>query len=160
VKLNVSVTTILVLVGLLLSFTSISLQVKNYQGQIVEAQKAATQAQLDAQNVKQRWENEQKLTYRPFVILTGVSPSEMPPLADLSCSYGYLQGPVSSEREARLSAGIGPTSLQVNIEDIPAGAQITRLEITQHRKGKPDRKWVAEGLGNPLAPTLSGNEEM
>ena len=138
----------LVLVGFVLTFTSVYLQVKNYEGQI-----ATTEAKLEELNSELRHAG--KVTFTPFVVLDGVSsPDKMPHIGDVNCTFVMVDGGNTVTRGAQVSAGASANSLQVAMLDIPLSAEIRRIEISERTPVKP-RTWVVENVGYPLAPALS-----
>jgi len=148
VELDVSVITVLVLVGFVLSLTSVYLQVKNYEGQI-----SATEAKLDELSSELRHAG--KVTFTPFVVLDGVSsPDKMPRIGDVLCTFVMVDGGSTETRGAQVSAGAASNSLQVAMLDIPLSAEIRRIEVTERTAVKP-RTWVVENVGYPLAPALN-----
>lgn len=148
VELDVSVITVLVLVGFVLSLTSVYLQVKNYEGQL-----ANTEAKLDELNSELRHAG--KVTFTPFVVLDGVSnPEKMPHVGDVVCTFVMVDGGNTVTRGAQVSAGAAANSLQVAMLDIPLSAEIRRIEISEITPIKP-RTWVVENVGYPLAPALN-----
>jgi hypothetical protein len=147
VELDVSVITVLVLVGFVLSLTSVYLQVKNYEGQI-----ASTETKLEELNSELRHAG--KVTFTPFVVLGGIpGPDKMPHVGDVICTFVMVDGGNTVTRGAQVSIGAAPNSLQVTMLDIPLSAEIRRIEITEKTPVKP-RSWVVENVGYPLAPAL------
>jgi len=148
IELDVSVITVLVLVGFTLSVSSVYLQVKNYEGQIAE-----TQAQLRALNSQLLHAG--RIGFTPFVVLQGVSKQEeMPRPSEVQCTYVLVDAGNTVRGNATVSTGVSPTSLQIALQDIPLSAEIRHIEITEKRPSKP-RTWVIENVGYPLSPSMS-----
>jgi hypothetical protein len=154
VKLNVSVFTVLVLVGFILAVTSIYLQVRDYEGQIADKEKQIADKDKTVQGLQEQLLNYGRVNFRPLVVLGGISREQMPTVNDVICTYTLMDGTTSLDGNAKVARGIGPTSFQVILEDIPVSANIIRLEIKELRGSKP-RTWTAENLGYPLAPSAA-----
>jgi hypothetical protein len=147
IELDVSIITVLVLVGFTLSVSSIYMQVKNYEGQIAD-----TQGKLEALNVELRRAG--KATFSPFVVLEDVSkPEQMPRVSEVVCSYVLVNGGNTSSGNGRLSPGVSANSFQITLDDIPLSAEIRRIEIAE-KQASNSRTWIYENLGYPLSPSL------
>lgn len=147
IELDVSIVTVLVLVGFVLSLSSIYLTVKNYEGQIAD-----NQARLKA--LETQLQHTGKVVFTPFVVLEGITNADgMPPIGEVECRYVLVDGGNTLKGTAAVSAGVADNSLQLVLQDIPQTADIRRIEIVEKRPVKP-RTWVVENLSFPLAPTL------
>jgi hypothetical protein len=148
IELDVSIITLLVLVGFALAVSSIYLQVKNYEGEI-----AARESKLQALDSQLRHSG--RVAFTPFVVLDGVStPDKMPRVSEVACSYVLVDGGNTLYGNATVSTGVSPTSLQIALLDIPLSSDIRHIEITEKGRTKP-RTWVVENVGYPLSPSLT-----
>jgi hypothetical protein len=148
VELDVSIITVLVLVGFTLAVSSIYVQIKNYEGQI-----AGMQSRLQALDSQLRHSG--RVAFTPFVVLDGVSaPEKMPRVSDVVCTYVLVDGGNTLYGNATVSTGVSPTSLQIALLDIPLSADIRHIEIAEKQTTTP-RTWLIENVGYPLSPSLT-----
>ncbi|MEP6636986.1 MAG: hypothetical protein ABJB97_09690 [Acidobacteriota bacterium] len=146
IDLNISLITLLVLVGLVLALTSTYLQVRNYDEKLLAADRkgASLEAALSRAG---------KMNVNAVVNLEGVSnPDDMPSLEDVYCRY-YVKGP---DREgwverAKVTPGIYTMDLVLTIEDISPASSIERIEI-KDRNPQHTRTWTLDHVGSVLSP--------
>lgn len=84
VDMEVSVLTVFILVGILLSFSGVYLRVKDYEKNLEAARNKEKAA-------KQALEQARKMEMKMFLVLEGVDESNAPKLEDLHCEY-FLSG--------------------------------------------------------------------
>jgi hypothetical protein len=148
IELDVSIITVLVLVGFTLAASSVYLQMKNYEGQIAD-----NQTKLQALDSQLRHSG--RVAFTPFVVLDGVSaPEKMPRVSEVACTYVLVDGGNTIYGNATVSTGVSPTSLQIALLDIPLSADIRHIEITEKRPAKA-RTWMVDNVGYPLSPSLT-----
>lgn len=149
VDLNVSVITLLVLVGLVLALTSTYLQVKNYDNRLVEADRKL-QA-MDAALTRAG-----KMNVTGLISFEGINDiNDMPNLQDVSCRY-YVKSP---DREgwmerAKVTPGIYGMDLMVTFENITPMSSIERLELADQNPERP-RMWAVNDIGYLLSPKFT-----
>lgn len=144
--LNISLITLLVLVGLVLSLSSTYLQIKNYDQELQEiARKRDT---LESQLARAG-----KVSVNAVITFEGVArPEEMPSLQDVYAKY-YLKGPNGEGwiEPAKITRAIYPLDFYLTIEDINPGSSIERIEVFD-RKDPSGRKWELDRVGTLLSP--------
>jgi hypothetical protein len=149
VELNVSIITILVLVGFVMALSSTYIQVRDYEKQLSDSR-----TQLDERDKQLRRAG--KMTLTPLVVLTDVSKQNpMPKISEVFCTYTLVDGGnVVPGNSCVVSAGIAEASFQITLEDIPTSAEIRLVEIKEKDPKNP-RTWVTKKpVGYPLSPTL------
>jgi hypothetical protein len=146
IDLNISLITLLVLVGLTLALTSTYLQIRNYDEKltVAERKEASLEAALSRAG---------KMNVNSVVNLDGInSAEEMPKLEDIYCRY-YVKSP---DREgwverAKVTPGIYTLDLVVTFEDITPMSSIERIEIKDRNPQHP-RTWTLDHVGYVLSP--------
>lgn len=143
--LNISLITLLVLVGLVLALTSTYLQVRNYDQQISDAQRKVTILESALSRAG-------KVNVNAVVNFEGVTESDMPDLTNIYCKY-YVKGP-DGERwvdRAKITPGVYPLDLVLTVEDITPLSSIERIQIWDRNPEKP-RSWELNNVGQILSP--------
>ena len=151
--LNVSLITLLVLVGLALALTSTYIQIKNYDEQLrdAEQQNETLEAQLRRAG---------KLTVTAELSFEGMrSPQDMPKLQNVYGHY-YLKGPDGDRwvENVKITKGVYPLNLHLTLENIHASSTIERIELID-KNPKQERTWVVDNVGNLLAPKIVLKEQ-
>lgn len=143
--LNISLITLLVLVGLVLALTSTYLQVRNYDQQISDAQRKVTILESALSRAG-------KVNVNAVVNFEGTTESDMPDLTNIYCKY-YVKGP-DGERwvdRAKITPGVYPLDLVLTVEDITPLSSIERIQIWD-RNPKKERSWELNNVGQILSP--------
>lgn len=144
--LNISLITLLVLVGLLLALTSTYLQVRNYDEQLTQADRKTTGLEAALSRAG-------KMNVNAVINFDGMSkPEEMPSLEDIYCRY-YVK---SNDRDgwverAKITPGVYTLDLNLTIEDITPLSSIERIEL-RDRNPKHQRMWALDHVGYVLSP--------
>ena len=144
--LNISLITLLVLVGLVLALTSTYLQIRNYDQQIGEAQSKL--ASLETALTRAG-----KVNVDATINFDGVSNAEeMPDLTNVYCKY-YLKGPDGDHwvDPAKITPGVYPLDLTLTLEGVTPMSSIERIQIWD-RNPKAPRAWEADHVGGVLSP--------
>jgi hypothetical protein len=144
--LNISLITLLVLVGLVLALTSTYLQVRDYDAQISAAAQKLT-------NLEMALARAGKVNINATINFEGlVKAEDMPKLTNIYCKY-YVKGP-EGERwidRAKITPGVYPLDLVLTLEDITPMSNIERIELWDQN---PDaqRVWELDHIGYVLSP--------
>lgn len=144
--LNISLITLLVLVGLLLALTSTYLQVRNYDEQLIEAERKTT-------GLEGALSRAGKMNVNAIINFEGVSkPEDMPKLEDIVCRY-YVKSNDHDEwiERAKITPGIYTLDLNLTIEDITPSSNIQRIELRDRNLQHP-RMWALDQVGYVLSP--------
>lgn len=143
--LNISLITLLVLVGLLLALTSTYLQVRNYDQQISDAQRKVTILESALARAG-------KVNVNAIINFEGMTESEMPDLTNIYCKY-YVKGPDGEHwvDRAKITPGVYPLDLVLTVEDITPLSSIERIQIWDRNPEKP-RSWELNNVGQILSP--------
>lgn len=130
VDLEVSVLTLFIIIGVILSFSGVYLQIKDYEEQLYQVKK-------ERDTVKERLEEATRMEIKILVTLDGVSENNMPKLEDLQCNY-LLYG---EEEPVRVDVNKGYTSNQfkITLKELPCKAHIARLVVEDLSTGG---KWA------------------
>lgn len=148
VELEISVLTLLVLVGFILSLSSIYIQISGYQQQLTSSKEELGTLKSEIALAKSQLEAARKFDMTVFVNLEGASnPSDMPKLGDLRSTY-TVRGQ-SEPIQAYISRGIDSTNIRLTLKNITPETLIERLEVVD---GKTQRVWV-KTIFYPLNPT-------
>jgi len=147
IEMDVSVITVLVLVGLVLSLTSTFMEVKNYEDQLAVAQRQTSVLETALARSG-------KTTISALVKLEGVETTDdMPDLNDVYCRYfvrstdkdGWVEG-------AKVNPGIYGLDFRITLEDVTPATNIEKFEVTD-RNPKKFRTWSMDHVGYILSPT-------
>lgn len=144
--LNISLITLLVLVGLILALTSTYLQIRNYDQQISEAQRRQATLETELSSAG-------KVNVNAVLKFEGIATAEeMPDLTNIYCRY-HVTGP-SGERwvePAKVTPGIYPLDLILTLEDITPLSSIERVQLLDRNPAAP-RTWELDQAGQVLRP--------
>jgi hypothetical protein len=155
VELEISVLTLLVLVGLTLSLSSIYMQVSGYQQQLSSSQQKLNLLSSDISSAQRQLEAAKKIDMTVYITLDGVSsPRDMPKLGDLVSRY-YVHGQGEQPVSADVSRGAGSTSISLSLKNLTPETHIDRLEVVDQ---KFQRVWVKTNF-YPLNPTYDLGRE-
>jgi hypothetical protein len=149
VELNVSIITVLVLVGFLMAFSSTYMQVQDYERQL-------NSSRLELAEKEKQLRRAGKLTLTPLVVLTDISSlNPMPKVSDVFCTYTMRDGgDILPNQTCAISTGVAETSFQVTLHNVPASADILRIDIREKRLRNP-RCWSTKvSVGFPLSPKI------
>ena len=137
VDLEVSVITLFILIGVILSFTSIYLQLKDYQNQLASAKTEVLAAQ-------KALVQSQKMEITALVTLEGVAArNDIPKLEEVRAEY-YLSGS-DEPMEAQLSKGYHENQFRVTFKDITRATHIRSLVVQDRSRDNP-RRWTIENF--------------
>lgn len=151
VELEISVLTLLVLVGFILSLSSIYMQVTGYQQRLASSADELKQLKSDMDSTRRQLEAAKKIDMTAYITLDGVgSPNDMPKLADLTSRY-YVHGQGDKPVQAEVSRGAEWTSLSLSLKNLTPETHIDRLEVIDQKSNKV---WVKTNF-YPLNPTYS-----
>jgi len=143
--LNVSIVTLLVLVGLVLSLTSTFLQVKNYDSELASAKQKATGLEVALSQAR-------KMNVNAHITFEGVTTPEDIKLEDLQCKY-YIDNPDGnpSAVDAKLAPSLYGLDFIVTLEDISPRSRIDLIEVID-KNPEHRRKWLKKDIGYVLTP--------
>lgn len=144
--LEVSVLTLFIIVGVVLSLTGIYLQVKRYEEQVKRYEEQVLSAKEEARVVREALAKAQKMRMKPLVVLEGIDARDMPKLADVKCEYFLFanEKPVAVPVEN----GINGNQFRLTLEDVTYDTVIRSL-ILKDRSTK--KKWFYENF-SPFEP--------
>lgn len=145
--LNVSVVTLLVLVGLVLALTSTFLQVRNYDSALSEAEKKAEALNVALSQAK-------RMNVSADISFEGISKLSDLKLEDLKCRY-YIDNPDTNAGwvdDAKLTKGVHGLSFVLTLEDITPKSRIEVIEVTDQNPQHP-RRWEIKDIGTVLRPS-------
>jgi hypothetical protein len=146
--LNISVVTLLVLVGLVLALTSTFLQVRNYDSALAAAEKKAEALDAALSQAK-------KMNLNADITLAGVNPDQPEDISleDLKCRY-YIDSPDTAPgwvEDAKLTPGVHGTAFVLTLEEITPKSRVERIEVIDKNPKHP-RKWSLADVGTVLRP--------
>jgi hypothetical protein len=144
--LNISLITLLVLVGLVLALTSTYLQIRNYDQQISDAQRRLATLETELSSAG-------KVNVNAVVNFEGIaSPEEMPDLTNIYCKY-HVTGPGGEHwvDGAKVTPGVYPLDLILTLEDISPLSSIERVQVWDRNPAAP-RTWELDHAGQVLRP--------
>jgi hypothetical protein len=143
-ELEVSVLTLLVLVGFTLSLASIYLQMTNYQSLLAKAEENSKSLELALRQTS-------KFDAYVLVTLEGVNPRDMPMLDDIYCQYYSKQK--GGWSKATVENGVQGTEFLLTLSDINPQMLVDRVEL---RYKDPTQKmiWVKKEPFYPLTQSF------
>jgi len=146
VDLEVSVLTLFVIIGVVLSLTGLYLQIEGYDNQLKDYERQVAAAKAEAVAAQQALERGRRMQMSALITLEGVNAAEMPKLEEMRCEY-FLYG---SEKpvEVQVGRGLAGNQLRVAFKDITADTVIRSL-VLQDRSSQ--RKWAYENFA-PFEP--------
>lgn len=150
VDLEVSVITLFILIGFVLTFSGIFLQLKDYDRQLQELERTRTERDAKIDFMQRQLTQLQKMEVHALVTLEGVDRRHLPKLQDLDCSYTFPGGELAKPESAPVSLGVGE-SFQITLKDISRGTLIRHLVVEDRATS---RRWAIDNF-EPLMPTLS-----
>lgn len=144
--LEVSVLTLFIIVGVIMSFIGVYLQIKNYEQQLDNSRRGEEAAKIALEQARKR-----EITF--VVTLEDVSENDMPKLEDTQCKY-LLFG---SDKPVRVDVTKGYRSDQFKIilRNLKSDAHIARLELEDLFA---NRKWIKESF-MPFEPNFRLTKE-
>ena len=150
--LNVSVVSLLVLVGLVLALSSTFLQIKNYDNQLSAAERRA-------QGLEVALAQARKMNVSARLTFEGVTQVEELNLQDLYGRY-FIDNPDSEAHweDAKLNPSVFGLELILTLEDITPKSRIEVIEVTDRNPEHP-RKWKIENVGYVLTPSYKLHRE-
>lgn len=155
VELEISVLTLLVLVGFVLSLSSIYMQVSGYQQQVISSQKQLALLDIEIALARKQLEAAKKIDMTVYVKLADNSGlSNQPRLGDLTANY-YLRGQADKPIQADISRGIEANSYSVLFKNLTPDTYVESLEVAD---AKTNRVWVKTNFF-PLNPTYDLKRE-
>ena len=146
VDMEVSVLTLFIILGVILSLTGIYIQIKDYEEQLYRAKK-----EKDA--VKEALEQSKKMEMKILVTLEDISENNIPKLEDIQCKY-FLYGdedPVMVD----VTKGYRSNQFKITLTDITSKAHIAQLVLEEI---STRRKWVKENF-MPFEPMYELKKE-
>jgi len=149
VELEVSVLTLLVLIGFVLSISSIYLHVNGYQQQVISSQKRNELLNTEMELTRKQLEAAKKIDMTVYFKLPdNSSPGSQPKLGDLTVKY-YLRGQPDKPIQADISRGMEANSYSVLFKNVTPDTHVEILELID---AKTERVWVKKSFF-PLNPT-------
>ena len=150
VDLQVSVLTVFILMGFVLTFSAVFLQLKGYQDQLKKLEDERTQKSAAIEHMQKQLEQMRKLEVRALVTLEGLDLKSYTQLSPFECKYllpGQERAFKADVSEGFLNEGAEPT-IEITLRDITAETHVKRLTVQDkdHRY-----KWVLENF-EPLQP--------
>lgn len=145
--LNISVVTLLVLVGLVLALTSTFLQVRNYDSALHAAERKAEALDVALTQAK-------RMNVSADISFEGVNKVSDIKLEDLKCRY-YIDNPDTNAawvENAKLTKGFYGLSFVLTLEDITPKSRIEVIEVEDINPQHP-RKWEKKNIGTVLRPS-------
>ena len=152
VELEISVLTLLVLVGFVLSISSIYLHVNGYQQQVISSQKDLEKRNTEVAEARKQLEAAKKIDMIVYVKLPDNSGQSK--LGDLRANY-YLRGQADKPIQADISRGIEANSYSVSFKNLTPDTYVESLEVVDE---KTNRVWVKKNFF-PLNPTYDLKRE-
>ncbi|HEX8141179.1 MAG TPA: hypothetical protein VF553_01185 [Pyrinomonadaceae bacterium] len=148
-ELEISVLTLLVLVGFTLSLASIYLQMTNYQSLLAKAQENSKSLELALRQAS-------KIDAYVLVTLEGVNSREMPRLDDIYCQYYSKQK--GGWSKATVESGLQGNEFLLTLNDINPQMSVERIEL---RYKDPTQKviWVKKEAFYPLTQSFQLKKE-
>lgn len=140
-NMEISVITFFVLIGFACSFTGIFLQVRDYEGRLTVAKKAAEAAES-------AFAQSQKMQISALVTLDGVGVGQLPKLEELRglCLMIGQKDPT----EVRVTRGIEGTQFRILFDDLTRNSVIRSLVLEETKPG--GRKWIYDHPISPFEP--------
>lgn len=154
VELEISVLTLLVLVGFLLSISSIYLHVNGYQKQVIEFQKNLLERDAQMAEQRKQLEASKKIDMAIYVrLLVNSGSDNQPKLSDLTANY-YLRDQ-SEPIEVDIGRGVDGNTYKVLFKNITSATYVESLELRDAITG---HVWVKQNFF-PLNPTYDLKKE-
>lgn len=150
VDVELSVLTLIILVGLILSFTGMYVQIQDYDNQL-------NLAKADQLALQKALERAQKFQVNVLLTLEDVTADDMPKPDDLECEYHIMgeEQPV----KVRVNEGYAFHEFRITLTDITTKTAIRSLIL---KDLSTNRKWAYNKVIMPLEPsyTLKKVEQM
>ena len=153
VDLEVSVLSLFIIIGLILSLIGLFLQVKDYENQLDFKDEEINDVKNNADAAKLALEQAQKRQIVLLVTLEDISENNMPKFEDIYCSY-QLYGEVERVR-VDVNPGYESHQLRITLKGLESDALIASLELTDKEK---NRKWVKKTF-MPFEPEVQLKKE-
>jgi predicted membrane protein len=146
VNLEISIFTLFIIIGVILSLTGVYLQITDYEQQLNNSKKEEEAAKIALAQAN-------KMEMRVVVSLEGVSENDMPKLEDVKCKY-FLPG---SDRhiEADVIKGVAQGTFKIILKDVTSRTHVLRLVLEDNAT---NRKWEKMNF-MPLEPVFSLKKE-
>jgi Na+-transporting NADH:ubiquinone oxidoreductase subunit NqrC len=141
VDMEVSILTLFIVVGVMMSFSGIYLHISNYEEKIIKANIEKEKAEFALAEAK-------KMEMKIVAVLEGVGENLIPKLADIQCEY-WLPGDDKSFK-ADIIKGITSNSFKIIIKDITPRTHISKLLL---RDISNNTSWIITNF-MPLEPTF------
>jgi hypothetical protein len=155
VELEISVLTLLVLVGFCLSISSIYIHLSGYQKELSASKEQLSSLKNEIDSARKQLEAARKFDMTVFVKLDGVNGrKDMPKLEHLRSFYT-----VRGQDEpiiATVSRGVDSTSVRIGIKNLTPETLIERLDVVD--ADDTPRTWIMTQF-YPLNPTYQLNRE-
>ena len=147
VELEISIFTLLILIGIILSLTGVFLEIKDYEQQLdaIKQEKEAAKFALSQAN---------QMEMRMVVSLEGVSENDIPKLEDIKCTY-FLPGS-DQHIKADVIKGVGHGTFKIILKDVTSMTHVLRLVLEDK---DTNRKWEKMNF-MPFEPMFLLTEEI
>lgn len=140
--LEISVRAIFILTGILLLFTGVYINNKDYESSLKEAN-----ATIHAAKIALEIANKKEV--RIVVRIDGVRGGNMPPLDELKCKYFVPGNDIAIY--ADVVHGISPGTFKIILKEIASDTHISKLELEDKLN---NRKWIKENF-MPMEPVYT-----
>lgn len=130
VDLEISILTLFIIIGVILSSTGVYFQIKDYEKQLINAKN-------NEEVAKKRLAEAEKMEMRMVVSLEEVSENDMPKLEDVKCKY-FLPGS-DKPIEADVIKGVSSGSFKIIFKDVNSMTHVIKLVLEDNAT---NRKWV------------------
>ena len=141
VELEVSILTLFVIVGLILSSTGLYLQLKDYNA-LLDSYK------VEVNSMRTAMERGQKFRMTLVLNLGDLQDSEMPKLDDVECEIHIIG--IDQPVRVQVNKGILSQQFRITVPDVTTGTYIRRLVL---RDRSSNRVWSYDDLISPLEPS-------
>lgn len=146
VDMEISIFTLFIMIGVILSLTGVYIQIKDYKQQLYIAKKEEGAAKIALAQAK-------KMEMRIVVSLEGVSENNMPKLEDVRCKY-FIPGS-DKHIEADVIRGAHSATFKIILKDVTSMTHVIRLVLEDNAT---NRKWEMVNF-MPLEPVFSLKRE-
>jgi hypothetical protein len=137
--MEVSVLTLFIIVGFVMSFTGIYFRIRDYENKLASAK-------ADALAAKKALLQGRKMQINALITLEGTSGNDMPRLEEVECKY-FLYG-IEQPVEVQVSTGLTDKQFRIVLKDITPDTVIRRLVLKDR---STQRKWILNNFA-PFEP--------
>lgn len=151
VDIEVSVLTLFILIGFILSFIGLFLNIKSYEDSIKDMNKKILSIKTENKMLSETIKGKEKMEINVLLNLEIKDNDEPPEIDQLKCEY-YLnvQGKKVSI-ECKVGDGVANDQFQITLKDITRDITIWKIVLTEKSTNK---KWVYNRAFSPCVPEI------